>query len=189
MFRFTFPLIPPALPSEGSLFSPERRKQKVPQKNPDEVPSKPNSRARRCGPCDGRAALSESPQLQAENLAPEGPAPLPTYLRAVGYSRLAKKQREGPCPARPKRECSAYRGQHSVDSACRAKKQSPRLLPLLVLFTCNLSNQWDAQGGGWRPAPGDRRQPSPPAGAVAGPIGNVGGECREARKRGKPAPN
>lgn len=34
-----------------------------------------------------------------------------------------------------------------------------------MLFTCNLSNQWDAQGGGWRPAPGDRRQPSPPAGA------------------------
>lgn len=116
-----------SFPLRGLTFSPrhsshERRKQNVPQKNPGEVPCKPNSRARRCGPCDARAALFESPQLQAKNLAPEGPAPLPTYLRAVGYSHLAKKQRAGPCPACPKRECSAYRGQHSEDSACRAKK-------------------------------------------------------------------
>lgn len=83
---------------------------------------------------------------------------------------------------------TAPRNQPSVQ-----KIQSRRLLPLLVLLTCDLSNQLEAQGAERDPPQmtGDHRvlPPVRTGRAVAGPISSVGGKCRGGRKRKARAPN
>lgn len=152
----------------------------------------------------GGAALARAdspdlnpPSLQAETSAPEGSAPPPTYLRAAHSSHHVKKQREGPCLAGPKQERSADSGQHSVDSACRAKKIKKNNPRGSSLSSCSLRATSPTNGtrrgrdGDPPQVTGDHRvlPPVRTSLAVAGPIGNVGGECREARKRGKQLPN
>lgn len=153
-------IIPSLLPSKGarsSRRSHQERKQNAPQKTPGEAPSNPTVWL-----LLGESPGSESPSLQAQITAlglmdPRNHLPACSRLTAPATWRRGRRRglawlARSSGPMRQPARASAYSRHRSVESVesvkstCRAKKQAPRLLLLLVLLTCYLSNQWGKQG-------------------------------------------